>query len=269
MKICDIIAKWAEEIALATQTPRFIPPSPETIIPDETETERPDDTGSEPEEIEEIMPVDHIDLTNLRYSVVDHRLHDESGPVPFMASPNVGGRIQEHLLIVAHYTGAGTLASSVNHFRKAANKVSAHLLIDTSGTIVQCVPLDRIAWHCGASRWGDSHGVNEYSIGMEFVNWGKLTKRDGKYYSWAGTEINPDMWELIYAAHPLTGKKDWYQGYTQEALDSGFAAAQAIAKHYGISESAGHWEIAIPEGRKTDPGPLFPMEDFKRKIETA
>ena len=268
MKICDIIMKWAEEIALATQTPRFIPP-PKT---EGVTFDNPDEWikhETEPEEMEEVIPIDHIDLAKLRYSVVNHRLHDENGPVPFMASPNVGGRISEHALIVAHYTATGTLSSALNHFRKATSKVSAHLLIDDSGAIVQCVPFDRIAWHCGASRWGYLQGLNEYSIGFEFVNWGKLTKRDGKYHSWAGTEINPDMWEIVKATHPMTGKQDYYQGYTQEALDSGFAAAQAIAKHYGIISAAGHWETAIPEGRKIDPGPLFPLEDFKDKIRTA
>jgi AmpD protein len=49
----------------------------------------------------------------------------------------------------------------------AGLRVSAHFLIRRDGELVQFVPLERRAWHAGASRWRGRERCNDISIGVE------------------------------------------------------------------------------------------------------
>ncbi|MBE8162715.1 MAG: N-acetylmuramoyl-L-alanine amidase [Bdellovibrionaceae bacterium] len=76
--------------------------------------------------------------------------------------------------IILHYT-ACSLKEALNIFLDPKAKVSAHFIIDTDGTIYNCVPVNKIAWHSGKSRFCDHKGkkwesFNDFSIGIELVN---------------------------------------------------------------------------------------------------
>jgi AmpD protein len=49
----------------------------------------------------------------------------------------------------------------------AGLRVSAHFLIYRDGELVQFVPLQRRAWHAGASRWRGRERCNDFSVGVE------------------------------------------------------------------------------------------------------
>ena len=49
----------------------------------------------------------------------------------------------------------------------AGLRVSAHFLIRRDGALLQFVPLDRRAWHAGASRWRGRERCNDFSVGIE------------------------------------------------------------------------------------------------------
>lgn len=70
--------------------------------------------------------------------------------------------------IVCHATVEPTLAGSVTILRERGN--SYHYLIDRDGTTVQCVSPVQAAFHAGKSKGPQGEGVNEYSIGISFVN---------------------------------------------------------------------------------------------------
>ena len=46
-------------------------------------------------------------------------------------------------------------------------KVSAHLLIDRRGDIIQFVPFHKRAWHAGRSLFNGRENCNDFSIGIE------------------------------------------------------------------------------------------------------
>lgn len=46
-------------------------------------------------------------------------------------------------------------------------KVSAHFLVRRDGALVQFVPVQRRAWHAGASAWRARSRCNDFSIGIE------------------------------------------------------------------------------------------------------
>ena len=100
----------------------------------------------------------------------------------------------------------------------AGARVSAHLLIERSGTITQFVSFRHRAWHAGESTFNGRHGCNDFSIGIEVE----------------GTDFEP------------------FTDSQYRALNRIVAALLAA---YPIDALAGHSDIA--RGRKTDPGPYF------------
>lgn len=100
-------------------------------------------------------------------------------------------------------------------------KVSAHLLIDRDGEIVQFVPFGRRAWHAGVSRFRGRSCCNDFSIGIE------LEGCDDAPYSDAQYQHLVAVLEAIIACYPDL-------------------CARLIAGHCDISP-----------GRKSDPGPAF------------
>ena len=100
--------------------------------------------------------------------------------------------------IVLHDTeGSNDASSVVNGWEASGNLVAAHFIVNTDGSIVQCVPMDKIAHHAGFGDTGHNidfgvedesrddkagtvpiggnfadYGMNSYSIGIEMVHVG-------------------------------------------------------------------------------------------------
>lgn len=109
-------------------------------------------------------------------------------------------------------------------------QVSSHLLIDREGRVTQFVPFTKRAWHAGASSFAGQDNCNDYSIGIELV----------------GAD------NVIYTA--LQYKK--------------LVEITRVLMHYYPQITAerivGHCDIA--PGRKTDPGPAFDWDIYKKEI---
>lgn len=107
-------------------------------------------------------------------------------------------------------------------------RVSAHLLIQRDGEVVQYVPLDKRAWHAGISSFNGRTKCNDFSIGIELEGCDDVPYTDIQYQKLAEiTKILQQTWP-------------------------------------SLTKIAGHCDIA-PE-RKTDPGPLFDWQRFKKSI---
>ncbi len=103
----------------------------------------------------------------------------------------------------------------------ATLQVSAHLLIERSGHLVQFVPFTERAWHAGRSCFAGVAECNDYSIGIELE----------------GTDIEP------------------YTDAQYQCLQRVIAVLQRQYPAITRARITGHSDIA-PE-RKTDPGPAF------------
>jgi AmpD protein len=97
-------------------------------------------------------------------------------------------------------------------------KVSSHFLIRRDGEVVQFVPVERRAWHAGASCWRGRSRCNDFSIGIELEGTDDDAFTDAQYQA-----LNQLLVELR-AKHP-------------------------------IRDVAAHSDVA--PGRKTDPGARF------------
>ncbi len=99
--------------------------------------------------------------------------------------------------------------------------VSAHVLIDRGGAVVQYVPFTLRAWHAGASCFDGRTACNDFSIGIELEGCDDVPYEAVQYRRLA------DVTSLLMRAYP---------GITRNRL-------------------VGHSDIA--PGRKTDPGREF------------
>ena len=104
-------------------------------------------------------------------------------------------------------------------------KVSTHFLIDRLGCITQFVSCLNRAWHAGESQWIEKANCNNYSIGIELE----------------GTESD---------------------GFEAEQYISLRAICQSLVMSYPIEACVGHSHIALPLGRKQDPGIGFDWREL-------
>jgi len=118
-------------------------------------------------------------------------------------------------------------ADEHSYFAGIANlQVSAHLLIDREGEVVQFVPLSRRAWHAGASSFEGCANCNDYAIGIELE----------------GTDIEP------------------YSDCQYQSLVQVCRELLAIYPALRAERIVGHSDIS--PGRKTDPGIAFDWPRF-------
>ncbi len=198
--------------------------------------------------------------------VRNHKLLRNDGKtVPFDNTPNKSPGTITPTHLVMHYTAGGTLDGAVNWFNNSQAKASAQLVIGHDGAIVQMGAFNQKLWHAGKSRLGGLTGFNNFSIGIEVVNWGKLSGGPGNWRSWTGTLI-PDNRVLI-AKHRLDSTSAGWEIFDEIQYEKSVQAAIAICDAYNIPEInlVGHDDISGYRGKR-DTGPIFDMDRFKGRV---
>ncbi|MEX2570993.1 MAG: N-acetylmuramoyl-L-alanine amidase [Gemmatimonadota bacterium] len=194
--------------------------------------------------------------------VLRHRLQTDDGEaVSFRRSPNVGGALDPKYLVM-HYTAGRSAADSIAWLTNSEARASAHLVIGRDGSITQLVAFDRVAWHAGASSWEGVVGLNGHSIGIELDNAGRLTRQGGRWRAWFGDTYPDD--EVMEAVHKHESEPSGWHTYTPEQLDAALHVSRTIVSKYGLRDIIGHDDIS--PHRKSDPGPAFPMANFRARI---
>lgn len=195
-------------------------------------------------------------------NVSRHRLQlDTAVPVDLVRSPNTGGTLDPRYLVI-HFTAGGSAQDSVEWLTNRSARASAHLVIGRDGTVTQLVPFDTVAWHAGASQWDGLTGLNQYSIGIELDNAGRLERKGDRWCSWFG-KAYPDE-EVMVATHKHETKPSGWHVYPAAQIEATLKAAQALVQKYGLKDVLGHEDIS--PGRKCDPGPAFPLGNFKSRL---
>lgn len=196
-----------------------------------------------------------------RLAITDHRLTD----VLFCATPNVtdsdleGGKAR---YVVVDFTATGDLGRTASWLANPTAKASAHVLIDRDGTVVQMVPLNRIAWHAGRSSWKEVTGLNRHSIGIELINLGKLTRSpEGAWLTWTGEPV-PDP-----ASRPGPDDTRWHD-YPEPQVQALISVLRAVSATYGIPPEDIIGQSDISPQRKLGPGPAFPWEQVRAALRT-
>jgi N-acetylmuramoyl-L-alanine amidase len=176
-------------------------------------------------------------FTPEHYRIVDHPVRNFSPRQP----PGVAIDA-----IVIHDTATLDVASVLATFDNLAEQRSAHFVIDRDGTTYQLVAPRFKAWHAGESAlWGRAD-VNEFSIGIELV----------------------DVDEPAAGTH-RQGPHETTLGYTDAQLTACLALCVSLVMTYPgitVNRIVGHEHVALPPGRKVDPGPDFPWREFLEAV---
>jgi N-acetylmuramoyl-L-alanine amidase len=194
--------------------------------------------------------------------ITRHRLVGDNGAAHrWQPSPNHGGKLEPEYLVI-HYTAGRSLQESVDWLGSKVSKASAHVVIGRDGTIVQQVAFDRVAWHAGASAWEGRQGLNRWSIGIELDNAGRLTRHGSRWRAWFGDTYDAD--DVLVATHKHESEPAGWHLYTAEQLAATLDLASMLVERYGLRDIIGHDDIS--PGRKSDPGPAFPLASIRARI---
>jgi len=191
--------------------------------------------------------------------IKNHHLEGEG--INIFVSPNKNGLLVPDSIVI-HYTASPTAESAITNLTDPNIKASAHLVIDLNGMITQLVPFDIVAWHAGKSSHGDRIGLNQYSIGIEIVNAGRLEKSGNTYLSWFGKAYKEE--EIFEGIHRNETVPTFWHRYTEQQIAAVRKVCILLTQEYDIKYILGHEEIS-PK-RKIDPGPAFPLDKLREKI---
>jgi len=149
-------------------------------------------------------------------------------------SPNFNRRPEGATIdtLVIHYT-ALELAPSLEILSAPEAQVSTHFVIDRDGTICQLVGMADRAWHAGHSAIHGRADVNSYSVGIDLVF--------------------------------VPGVDEQYPGEQWAAMVD---LVKALMRVLPIKSEnvVGHEHVALPPGRKQDPGPLFDWNKLRSAL---
>lgn len=200
--------------------------------------------------------------------------------IPLILSPNRSSRKGVEIdATVIHCTASGKGAKGdIDWMCDPLSRVSAHFMVDRDGAKTQLVPLEEKAWHAGASELVDLDGsvrenCNKFTIGIELDNYGLLHRAaDGAFLVIQGEKprpyIGPPPVEGVLIYPNGQELKGWWEPYPDVQIDSLSELLLMLADagyREAVHNIVGHDEIAVPVGRKCDPG-MFPWERFSRRI---
>lgn len=140
--------------------------------------------------------------------------------------------------IYLHHTAGGGNAERVSkHWNNNNERIGTAFVVGANGLIVQCFSSKHWAWHLGISKNEFTklgvpyQNLNKSSVGIEVCNYGYLKERNGKYYNYVGTQIDPSM--VTTLDEPYKGFKHWYK-YTDAQIESTRQLVVYLCEKYNI-----------------------------------
>lgn len=157
-------------------------------------------------------------------------------------------------IFLHHTAGNGNPYAVVDYWASSPEAISTAFIIARGngkhnskqswkdGEVYQCFPSNRWGWHLGItlkelpngklpSGSKSSRALNAEAVGIELCNWGQLSFRNGKYYTWANSII-PKA-DVITLDPPFRGLSHW-QRYTDAQIESTYHLLQYLGTQYNI-----------------------------------
>ncbi len=200
--------------------------------------------------------------------IENHILSDDDVDTRYVDCPKRGGAITGPDTIIIHYTGGSTAEATADYFYSSNVQASAHLVIDRNSPLIfQLVPFDTVAWHAGRSSYtfadgSERSGFNQYSIGIELDTAGPLVKTGSGYLAWFGKSYQAE--ETFFGTHQHQTEPGYWHAFTEGQIGCLLEVCRLLLVTYPIKYVLGHDDIS--PRRKIDPGPAFPMEQFRKHL---
>ena len=101
------------------------------------------------------------------------------------------------------------------------------------GVVVDCIPEGGYGWHLGKNG---SQYMHTHSIGVEVCNFGWLTKKGDKYYTYANTQVHPD--NVCDLGFKFRGYQYWHN-YSEAQIDALKSVILYVQKEHNIDVTKG------------------------------
>lgn len=193
--------------------------------------------------------------------LVNHKIEG----IPFRAAHYTGGVIVPTIVVLHDTAGRLEKGNSAAYLAsKNAPKASVHFVLERDGTVEQQIPTNRRGNHAGASSYHGRNSCNEFAVGIEIVNPGRMTASNGHGRAWWGQDFDWRDYALQSIKTPQHGDGVWMP-YTAEQLAT--LPRLLIALFAGIpslTDITTHWYVS--PGRKVDTNPLMPLDQIKAEV---
>jgi N-acetylmuramoyl-L-alanine amidase len=185
--------------------------------------------------------------------------------VDYAPAKQIGGKITPSLVVLHDTAGRLDFDGVARYLRDNKPKVSVHFVIGVEGELQQQVPVDKRANHAGKSTYHGQKSCNNFSIGIELVNPGRMTKlSDAIAQAWFGQKFKVDVRGIIERTTPEHGHGMWMP-YSEAQLDTlMILLARLFDDVPSLKDIRPHWYIS--PGRKIDTNPLFPLDEVRAQI---
>jgi len=161
--------------------------------------------------------------------------------------------------ILLHYTAGGPAVDRLAG--KGDSNVSVHFTVDRNGDAYQCGDLDQRLWHAGVSHIGGMTGLNDYYVGIEQANFGYWRDERGLPTLAKAKEAG---W--LHAAHSYDPSRVLYwEPYPERLLATTERICRWLLENISTIKNI-HGHDQVSPGRKSDPGPAFPLNRFRNLL---
>lgn len=187
-------------------------------------------------------------------------LDRDGTPVSNVDAPISGKKLIALKAIVLHFSATDSEQATFKWLENSSAVGSTHLVIDRNGKVTQLVPFDLVSFHAGKSSWNGLTSLNQYSIGLDFVNAGQLRRDGGTWFSLSGKGYSSS--DIFEYTDPKTGEVSAWHKYSDQQIRAVERVIKALVSNYpSIEAVVGHSDIS--PGRKFDPGPALPIGIFQ------
>ena len=138
------------------------------------------------------------------------------------------GKIQPENFFIHHTAGWNNPYNTINSWNKddrgrvatqyciggTSVKVGSYGDDKYNGTVVECFPDNYIGWHLGKVG---NFNMSKYSSAVEINNFGYVTKKNRKYYTYVNSEVPESM--VCDLGYEFRGHQYWH-AYTKEQIES-------------------------------------------------
>ena len=172
---------------------------------------------------------------------------------------------------IVHYTAGrnSTWYDAITSGAWLGKQGNGAFVIANDGRVIQSFPLDKWAYHAGVS-YHDLVGksVSSKLVGIEVCCGGLLTEKNGKFYTWFDKEVMEE--NRVYSTNALT--PGWYEKFTPEQEKALWDLLLWLKENnpdiFSLDKVLGHECVAIPKGRKQDPGGSieYPMPIYRKML---
>lgn len=176
----------------------------------------------------------------------------------------IGGEIIPEI-VVLHDTASRLEEGSAADFLKDNEaKVSVQFIVEIDGSIIQQVPVNRRANHAGKSHYHGRKHCNGFSVGIEIVNVGRMTKNGADALTWFGQAFDIQEHGIQEINTPEHGAGLWMPYPEVQLIAVQRLLTALFSDVETLKDIVSHWYIS--PGRKVDTNPLFPLDHIRARV---